>query len=138
MSKRPQQAKGWDPIPLPLKILSVLMVLWATGSAMNLPHLMANGLPLFGTFVFGIGALLIVLFLDFIGPGGFLYALWKRKSWGVRWAFFYIGLFVLNGIVALLVLRDQLGTAQILVPNIISLLFLAVIFWKRVYFAETG
>jgi hypothetical protein len=126
---------GWRPIPLALKVLSVVMLLWAIGSAMNLSNLMENGLPVLGTFVFGIGALLVVLFLDFIGPAVFLYALWNRKPWGVKWAFFYIGLFVLNGIVALLTVSDQLGFAKILVPNIASLLFLSVIYWKRSYFA---
>ncbi len=126
---------GWRPIPLALKVLSVVMLLWVIGSAMNLSDLMENGLPVLGTFVFGIGALLVVLFLDFIGPAVFLYALWNRKPWGVKWAFFYIGLFVLNGIVALLTVSDQLGFAQILVPNIASLLFLSVIYWKRSYFA---
>lgn len=53
----------------------------------------------------------------------------------MKWAFFYIGLFAINGIVALLTLVDQLGFAQILVPNIASLLFLSVIYWKRSYFA---
>ena len=76
---------GWKPIPLALKVLSVVMLLWAIGSAMNLSNLMENGLPVLGTFVFGIGALLVVLFLDFIGPAVFLYALWNRKPWGVKW-----------------------------------------------------
>ncbi len=126
--------KGWRPIPLPLKVLAVVMVIWALGSAMNLPYLMENGLPVLGTFVFGTTAFLVVLFLDFIGPAVFLYALWFRKPWGVAWAAFYIGLFVLNGIVALFTVSDQLGLAQILVPNLASLLFLSVIFWKRSYF----
>lgn len=125
---------GWRPIPLALKVLCLVMVLWAIGSAMNLANLMENGLPVFGSFVFGIGALLVVLFLDFIGPLIFFYALWNRKSWGVTWAFFYIGLFVLNGIVALFTVSGQLGFAPILVPNLVILAFLAVIFWKRSYF----
>lgn len=126
---------GWKPIPHALKVLSVVMLLWAIGSAMNLPNLMENGLPALGTFVFGTGALLMVFFWDFIGPAVFLYALWNRKSWGVKWAFFYIGLFVLNGIAALLTVSEELGLGQILVPNIASLLFLSVIYWKRSYFA---
>ena len=108
------------------------------GSAMNLPNLMENGLPAFGKFVFGIGAFLFVLFLDFIGPLVFFYALWNRKPWGVGWAVFYIGLFILNGIVALLTVSDQLGLTQILVPNLASLLFLAVILWKRSHFASVN
>lgn len=102
---------------------------------MNLTNLMQNGLPVLGTFVFGIGALLVVLFLDFIGPLVFFYALWNSRPWGVSWAFFYIGLFVLNGIVALFTVSSQIGLVQILVPNLVSLVFLAAIFWKRSYFA---
>jgi uncharacterized membrane protein len=129
---------GWKPIPVVLKTLSVLMVLWAIGSAMNLPNLMENGLPLFGAFVFGMGAFFVVLLLDFVGPLVFLIALWNRKSWGVKWAFFYIGLFILNGIFALFLAREQLGFAQILLPNFVSLMFLAVIFWNRSYFSDAG
>ncbi|MCK0104485.1 hypothetical protein [Pseudohalocynthiibacter sp. F2068] len=136
MSAEVSRRTGWKPIPLALKILSVVMVVWALGSAMNLPNLMENGLPVLGIFVFGIGAFLVVLFLDFIGPAIFFYALWNGKPWGVKWAFFYIGLFILNGIVALLTVSDRLGLAQILVPNLVSLLFLAVIFWKRSYFTN--
>ena len=134
MTAGSERPTGWKPIPLVLKILSVFMALWAIGSVMNLPNLMANGLPFFGTFIFGTVALCVVLFFDFIGPAIFLFALWTRKHWGPKWATFYIGLFVLNGIVALVTVKAELGLAQILIPNVISLIFLAVIYWKRDYF----
>lgn len=134
MTAGSERPTGWKPIPLVLKILSVFMALWAIGSVMNLPNLMANGLPFFGTFVFGAVALCVVLFFDFIGPAIFLIALWTRKHWGPKWATIYIGLFVLNGIVALVTVKAELGLAQILIPNVISLIFLAVIYWKREYF----
>ena len=126
---------GWKPIPRSLKVLSIVMVLWAIGSAMNLPTLMEKGLPVLGTFVFGTTALLTVVFLDFIGPLVFFYALWNRKRWGVPWAFFYIGLFLLNGGVALFTVVEQLGMTQIAIPNLVSMVFFAVIYWKRSYFA---
>jgi hypothetical protein len=44
---RPQ---GWKPIPLPLKILAVMLVLWLLGALANLPNLLENGLPLLGFF----------------------------------------------------------------------------------------
>ena len=121
-------------MPLPLKILAALMILWALGAIMNIPNLMENGLPLLGNFVFGSTAVLIVTALDIIGPLVFLYALWHRKSWAILWAFGYIGLFVLNGIVAFFSVREQLGTPQILAPTIVGALFFAVIFWQRRYF----
>lgn len=128
--------KGWKPIPLPLKVLSVVFILWSVGAAMNLPNLYKNGLPLFGTFVYGPTAFLVVMLLDIIGPLTFLFALWNRKPWAAKWAFTYIGIFILNSVVAFFTVRDQLGLPQILVPTTVSLIFLAVIFWKRDYFAR--
>ena len=131
------EEKGWKPIPLPLKILFVVFILWLVGSVMNLPNLFENGLPLFGNFVYGMTAALIVLLLDIIGPVTFLFALWNRKSWAAKWAFAYIGIFILNNTVALFTLREELGLTQLLVPTVTSLVFLAVIFWKRNYFNQT-
>lgn len=104
---------------------------------MNLPNLFENGLPLFGTYVHGAAAAVVVLLLDIIGPIVFLFALWNRKSWAAKWALAYIGIFILNSAVALLTLRDELGLPQILVPTIASMIFLAVIHWKRDYFRQT-
>lgn len=132
------RSSGWKPIPLPLKILSGVFVLWVVGAAMNLPNLMTNGLPLFGQFVFGAAALPLVIYVDVIGPLVFLFALWTRKSWGVKWVFAYNGLFILNNMIAFFVLRDVLGLPQILVPTFVSALFLGVIFWQRGYFAKTA
>jgi len=129
--------KGWKPIPLPLKILFVVFILWLVGSVMNLPNLFENGLPFFGKFVYGMTAALIVLLLDIIGPVTFLFALWNRKSWAPLWAFAYIGIFILNSTVALYTVREELGLPQLLVPTIASFIFLAVIFWKRNYFKQT-
>jgi hypothetical protein len=137
MSEALMPLKGWKPIPLALKTLSLVMILWSVGSAMNLANLLENGLPLLGRFVHGFSAFLVVLLLDFIGPAVFLYALWNGKPWGPKWAFFYIGLFIINGLIALLTVRDQLGLMQILVPDFVCAIFLAVIFWKRAYFART-
>ncbi len=128
---------GWKPMPLPLKILFVVFVLWLVGSVINLPNLFENGLPLFGNFVYGMTAALIVLLLDIIGPVTFLFALWNRKSWAPIWAFAYIGIFILNSTVALFTVREELGLPQLLVPTIASFIFLAVIFWKRNYFKQT-
>lgn len=125
---------GWRPMPLALKVLFCVMLFWSLGSVMNLPNLMANGLPLFGMFVSGIAAFLVVLLLDLIGPLVFLVGLWTRKPWAPSWAFTYIGVFVVNALVALVTAREQLGLMQILIPLSASLIFAAVIYWKRDYF----
>ena len=137
MEEIANKEKGWKPTPLPLKMLFVLFILWSVGSVMNLPNLYENGLPLFGVFVYGTTAVLIVLLLDIIGPMTFLFALWNRKSWAAKWAFSYIGIFILNGVVALLTVREELGLPQILVPTIASIVFFVIIYWKRNYFEQT-
>jgi len=129
-----EKPTGWKPIPLALKILFVVFILWSIGSVFNIPNLYELGLPLFGTFVYGITASLVILLLDIIGPIGFLYALWNRKSWGVVWALSYISIFILNSAVALFTVREQLGLSQILVPTIVSIIFVLVIYTKRNYF----
>lgn len=125
---------GWQPIPLPLKILSFIFILWSVGAILNASNLYESGLPLLGTFIYGMSAMAVVLFLDIIGPIVFLFALWTRKSWAAKWAFFYIGLFILNSIVAFFTVSDELGVPQILIPAIVSTIFLSVIYWKRSYF----
>ncbi|MCG8405975.1 MAG: hypothetical protein MI923_12335 [Phycisphaerales bacterium] len=103
---------------------------------MNLPNLLESGLPLFGTFVYGMTAGFVVILLDIIGPMIFLFALWNRKSWGPIWAFTYIGIFILNSIVALFTLREELGLLQILIPTIVGIIFVTVIYLKRNYFVN--
>ena len=90
MNSISERQTGWRPIPLALKILSGVFVLWSVGAILNMPNLMENGLPLFGVFVFGPIAILVVLVLDIIGPMTFLFALWRRKPWGPKWAYTYI------------------------------------------------
>jgi len=126
--------KGWKPIPLSLKILSVFLALWVLGSFMALPGRYELGLPFFGVWVSGLFASLIVLVLDIVGPITFLFGLWSRKSWAVPVAFTYIGIFVLNSLVALFTVREQLGLMSILIPSLVNIIFLTVIYMKRSYF----
>lgn len=129
---------GWKPMPLPLKILSAIMLLWSVGSVLNLPNLMENGLPFFGRDLYGSGALLVVLMLDIVGPLVFLFGVWRRKPWAPVWAAAYIGIFIINGAVAVFTVGERTGLPQILVPVAVSMAFLAVIFWKRAYFTGAG
>jgi len=134
MEESMKKEKGWKPIPLSLKILFVVFILWSIGTVLNLSNLYQSGLPLLGIFTYGIVASLIAILLDIVGPMTFLYALWNRKSWAPKWALSYIGFFILNSIVALFTVREELGLVQILVPTIASVIFFAVIYWKRGYF----
>ena len=126
--------KGWKPIPLSLKILFVVFVLWSIGSVMNITERSESGLPFFGVFVYGYVASLIVLLLDVVAPLTFLFALWNRKSWAASFALSYIAVFILNGIVAFFTVREQLGIPQILIPSIVNVIFFIVIYKTRSYF----
>jgi len=126
--------KGWKPIPLSLKILFVVFVLWTIGSVMAVFMRYELGLPFFGLFVYGITASLIVLLLDVIAPITFLFALWDRRSWAVSFAFSYIGIFILNSVVAFFTVREKLGLMPIFIPLIVNVIFLIVIYKKRSYF----
>ena len=127
---------GWKPIPLPLKILFVLFVLWSIGSVFAIPARHESGLPLLGVFVYGFVASLVVLLLDVVAPAAFLFALWNRKSWGASFALSYISAFILNSIVAFFAVREQLGLMPILVPLLFNLGFFIIIYRSRWYFIE--
>ena len=126
--------KGWKPIPLSLKILFVLFVLWSIGSVLNISTRYELGLPFLGVFVYGIVASLIVLLLDVVAPITFLFALWNRKSWAASFALSYIAVFILNSAVAFFTVREQLGLMQILIPTIANIIFFIVIYRTRSYF----
>ena len=126
--------KGWKPIPLSLKIIFIVFVLWVIGSLMAISMRYEEGLPLLGVFVYGIVAVLIVLLLDIIAPLTFLFALWQRKSWAASFALTYIGIFILNSVVAFFTVREQLGLMPILIPLIFNIVFFLVIYNKRSYF----
>ena len=134
MKESISKEKGWKPIPLSLKILFVVFILWSIGSVMGISARYELGLPFFGVWVTGIVAGLIVLILDIVAPITFLFALWKRLSWGSTFALFYIAIFILNSIVAFFIFREQLGLTQILIPTIANIVFFAVIYKKRRYF----
>ncbi len=125
---------GWKPIPLSLKIIFVIFVLWTIGSGLGVSTRFESGLPFFGVFVHGFIAVLIVLMLDIIAPLTFLFALWNRKSWAARFALSYIGIFILNSIVAIYTFKVELGMVQILIPLIANILFFIVIYKERRYF----
>jgi hypothetical protein len=134
MKKDYKIEKGWKPLPLSFKILFVTFIFWSIGSVLNLSNLYESGLPFFGVFVYGVMASIVAVFLDIVGPMTFLYALWNRKSWGVIWAFSYIGFFILNGMIALFTVSKQIGIPQIIIPKIASIIFLIVIYRQKSYF----
>ena len=129
-----KKEKGWKPIPLSLKIIFVVFILWSIGSILNLSNIYESGIPFLGVFVYGMVASFIAVLLDIVAPITFLFALWNRKSWAASFALSYIAFFIINGIVAFFTVRNQLGLPQILIPTITNIIFFVVIYQKRSYF----
>ena len=125
---------GWKPIPLSLKILFVVFILWSIGSILNLSNIYESGIPFLGVFVYGMVASFIAVLLDIVAPITFLFALWNRKSWAASFALSYIAFFIINSTVAFFTVRNQLGLPQILIPTIANVIFFVVIYQKRSYF----
>lgn len=124
---------GWNPLPLSLKILSGVFVFWAAMSLPRLPVVYSSGIPIFGTIIPGMSAVVMVLTLDVLGPMLFLYAAWSRLRWGPPLAYGYNGVFILNGVFAFAV-REELGVLPIVIPMAASFLFLVPIWRQRAYF----
>jgi len=125
---------GWKPIPLSLKVLSGIFMLWILGSITGISMRYEEGLPFFGIYMTGLRAGLIVVILDILAPLAFLFALFTRRSWGPRLAVTYISIFILNGVVALFMFREQLGLPQILIPTTANIIFLGLIYRSKAYF----
>ena len=86
--------KGWNSLPLPLKILSVVLFLWAVMSIAVLVMMPERRIAFFGFMLTGTSAAIVVLLLDFISPLLFLYAMWKKLKWGANYGMFYNGIFI--------------------------------------------
>ena len=126
--------KGWKPIPLPLKIILFIFILWSIGSIFAIPTRSQSGLPLLGIFVYGMVASLVVIALDIIAPLTFVFGLWNRKSWAPIFALSYISIFIINSIIAFFTLRQELGVIQIIIPTLANIIFFIVIYKKMNYF----
>ena len=129
-----EKEKGWKPIPLSLKILFIIFILWIIGSIFAIKGRYDLGLPFFGIFVYGIVASFIVLILDIIGPILFLIGLWNKKTWAPIVALTYISIFILNSLVAIFTIRDELGFIPILIPLLFNVVFLIIIYSNKKYF----
>ena len=126
--------KGWKPLPLSLKILSIVLFLWAVMSIAVLVTSPEREIAFFGLLLKGAPSAVVIVLLDFISPLVFLYAMWKKLKWGANFGMLYNGIFILNSIVALFTFKEVFGNA-IYFPLIVSMIFFSVIFKERKYFS---
>ncbi len=126
--------KGWKPLPLFLKILSVVLFLWAAMSIAVLVTMPEREIAFFGFLLKGTSSAIVILLLDFISPLLFLYAMWKKLKWGANFGMFYNGIFILINVIALFTFKEVFGNA-IYFPLTASIVFFCIIFKERNYFS---
>ena len=98
---------------------------------------MEEGLPFLGMWISGLMAGSIVIALDIVGPLAFLYATWHRLSWAPMIAYTYMTIFILNSLVALFTVRESLGVMPIVIPVIVTVIFMLIIYCNRKYFIKS-
>ena len=126
--------KSWKSLPLSLRILSIVLFLWAVMSIAVLVTSPEREIAFFGFLLKGTSSAIVVVLLDCISPLLFLYAMWNKLKWGAKFGMLYNGIFILNSIVALFTLKEVFGKA-IYFPLIASIIFFCIIFRERKYFS---
>ena len=127
--------KGWNTLPLPLIILSVVLFSWAVMSIAVLVMMPERRIAFYGFMLTETAVATVVLLLDFISPLLFMYAMWKKLKWGVNYGVFYNGIFISNSVVALFTFREVSGNA-IYFPLITGETFIYIIYWEQNYFSQ--
>ena len=125
---------GFKPLPIALKFLSVVLLLWAALSVVGLMVAQGRQVPFFGVLLDGTAAATVIVLLDFISPLLFIFAAWKRLKWGAKFGMLYNGIFILNNLIALFLFLDVFGNG-IYFPLLASTLFLIIIYRERGYFS---
>jgi hypothetical protein len=121
-------------IPLSLKIVFILSILWIIWAFFSTQMRYEQGLPFFWFHIIGIFAVIVVLLLDILWPIIFLIWVYKKKNWWVKVAYFYISIFVINSIFALFTVSKELWIMPILIPAIVYTIFWMVIYKNKKYF----
>lgn len=125
---------GWKPLPISLKILSVILFLWALMSISVVIMMPEREIAFFGFMLTGVAAAIPVLILDVISPFLFLYAMLKRLKWAANFGMLYNGIFILNNIVVFFTMKEVVANA-IYFPLIASSIFFLIIYRQRNYFS---
>lgn len=122
-------------IPWPLRILSVFLLLWAAMTIVVIVSMPDREIALLGWLFSGRDAVAIVVpvLIDIVSPLVFVYAVFKKLSWGATFGMAYNGVFILNNIVTVFTHGEHFGIA-VYFPLVISTAFFLTIFSQRKYF----
>ena len=124
---------NWKSLPLALKILSVVLLLWVVMTVFVLVTMPERQIAFFGLLLKGVSATTVVVLIDVVSPLVFLYAMSKKLKWGANFGMFYNGIFILNSVVAFFTFKEIFGNA-IYFPLAASIVFFLIIFKEREFF----
>ena len=129
--------KGWKPIPLSLKIVSVVLTFWYSMAVFGIGSWPVKGFPFLGVFVYGNTAVIIVLSLYLLAPIIFWYGLWNRHNWTAKFILSLIGFFLLNSLIAYIKVPEHFGSSSMFFADAtINTIFFITIYKKRSYFEK--
>ncbi len=126
---------GWKPLPILLKVLFVLLLLWVAMSIAVLVGMPEREIAFFGLILMGVPGMVVVIALDVLAPLTFLHAAWHRLGWGAAFGMLYNAVFIVNNLIALVLFQEKFGNG-IYFPLVASLIFLAIIARERRYFRQ--
>ena len=124
---------GWKPLPLSLKVLCIVLSLWALMTISVVVMMPEREIAFFGMMLKGSAAAIPVLILDVISPFVFVVAAIKKLKWAASFGMLYNGIFILNTIFAIILFSEVFGNTAYF-PLLLSSIFFFVIYRQRSYF----
>ncbi|GEM_PF-2622486 len=87
--------KGWEPLPLSLKILYLITALGTILSLFTIGNITKQGIYIIGYYTTGSYALVYGLITVFCG-GLLLFTFWNRRKWAWKYGIIYLAFNILN------------------------------------------
>lgn len=120
-------------IPIPLKLLSVILIIWVAMTIAVSASMPEREIGFFGLLLAGMPSFIVVFILDIFSPLLFIYTVFKKLNWGALFGLAYNGIFILNCLISLALFQDKFGNG-IYFPLTVSSMFFLIIFMNRKYF----
>lgn len=128
--------EGFGAMPIALKILFVLLSVWAIMTLFALGSASQVGFPLLGYMITGIAGTILMVVLGVVIPLGILFCLWTRNDCALKCGVGYFIFFIVNTGVAYLRFPEQFALQSTIIPIVLSALFMGLLISSRDYFSE--
>lgn len=124
--------EGWEPLPLSLKVISLLLLIDMLGALLSLGTDNISGFFLLGTILTGALAIGAIALVKILANIVFLAAIWKRYNWGWNYGMIYLGYFALNTLIAFT--HPSAPIFILVIEIIVNLLFIVIFIRAKDYF----